>query len=419
MKGKFRVSIAGWFVLIITLTLIVTLFTQAQTASPLAETGPCSVAAQSITVSGIDLDLYYPDGTCGAYTTAPYAAIIFAHGFSMFGLSNGAGENQGNGQHLAGWGYVVAIPTLPDDTEERTDIVLDMMDFLEAQTADAHSFLYQKVDVNRLAVAGHSLGGATALSAAARDGRIQAVVALDPVYHAGDFSGEGEIVWDAAAEAPLINVPTGILGAPADACNAEADYSEIYPFIGAAHKAYYHLVGASHCVFTDPGSSFCSLTCGGSTDATLTQLSQKYMTAWFNYYLQQKTEFYTYLYGEQLKTDINAGVVEHGAATSPRGLTAAALPEAVSLEWQLTHYPIVAGYRLYRRLPGTAFPGSPQISVGLQMSWVDSGLTAAQPYEYAIQSCDSAGNLHQLSGVVTAVPLESAGKLYLPLVCRP
>lgn len=418
MKRKLRSSTVSWFILFIMLTFVVALLTQAQPVANPDETGPCPVSSQSLTVNDMELAVYYPDGSCGAYVAAPYPAIAFAHGFSMFGLSDGAGENQGNGQHLASWGYVVAIPTLPDDAEERTGLLLDVVTYLETQAGDANTFLYQKVDVDRLAVAGYSLGGSTALSAAARDGRIKAVVALDPVYHAGNFSGEGEIVWDAATEAPQITVPAGILGAPADSCNAQADYTEIYPLIGAEHKAYYHLVDASHCVFADPGSSFCGFTCGGTVDAAMTHLSQKYMTAWLNYYLQQKTEFYAYLYGEQLQIDMNAGTIEHGANTPPRGLTAVALPEAAALRWQLTDYPIIAGYHLYRRLPAGAFPSSPQITVGRETSFMDAGLTAGQPYEYAIRSYDSAGNLHQLSGVVTAVPLECAGKQYLPFVCQ-
>lgn len=418
MKILIRTSAVGWFIPMLMLSLIVALLAQAQTPANPAEAGPCSVVTRSVTVDGVALDIYYPDGSCAAYAITPYAAITFAHGFSMFGLSDGAGENQGNGQHLASWGYVVAVPTLPDDAEERTSLVLDVVTYLEAKTDDATSFLYQKVDVNRLAAVGYSLGGATVLSAAARDGRIQAVVALDPVYHAGDFSGEGEMIWDPAVEAPQITAPTGILGAPADSCNAGADYAEIYPLIGANHKAYYHLVNASHCVFADPGSSFCEFTCNGMVDATLTQLSQKYMTAWFNYYLQQKTEFFTYLYGEQLQDDLNSGAIESGADTSPQGVTAVALPEAVALQWSLMNHPLVAGYHLYRRAPGEAFPESPQMTVGLASSVVDTGLIAGQTYEYAVRSYDPVGNLHQLSEPITAVPLASVGKQYLPYISR-
>ena len=81
-------------------------------------------------------------------------------------------------------------------------------DYLETAVSDQNSFLHEKVDTNRLAAAGYSLGGATVLAASARDTRLKAVVALDPVYHEGGFSGEGDPVWDPAAEAPNIQRPT-------------------------------------------------------------------------------------------------------------------------------------------------------------------------------------------------------------------
>jgi hypothetical protein len=133
---------------------------------------------------------------------------------------------------------------------------------------------------------------------------------LDPVYHEGGPSGEeGDLVWDPAAEAPNIVVPSGILGAPADSCNAQSDYKDIYPLIGASLKASYQIVDASHCVFPVPGNSFCSLICGGTIEAYMTHLSLKYMTAWFNFHLQGKTQYYSYLYGDHADEDIDAGLI--------------------------------------------------------------------------------------------------------------
>lgn len=418
MNSKRRPATIVWFVVLIALVSLVSLFTKAQPAPNPGDPGPCVTDWQPITHNNVEVDIYFPNGSCDAYASSPYPAVVFAHGFSMFGLSDGAAENQGNGQHLASWGYVVAIPSLPDDTEERTGILLDAVDLLLMESANVSSFLYEKIDTARLAVAGYSLGGSTALSAASRDGRIKAVVALDPVYHAGGLGGEGEMVWDPTIEAPGINVPTAVLGAPADSCNAEADYSEIYPLVGAAHKAQYHLVDASHCVFADPGSSFCGLTCDGTIDPTMTRLSRKLMTAWFNYYLQEKTEFYDYLFGDQLSADIAAYKIIFKAATYPRGVTAVGLPESIKISWQLPNYPIIAGYELFRRLSGDTFPSSPQMTTGITNSYVDEGLTASQPYEYTVRSVDLAGNLHQLSNVVTAVPREIKGKIHLPAVIK-
>ena len=153
--------------------------------------GPCVVSSQVVAVGGdLTTHLAYPrEATCGAGIAAPYPAVAFAHGFSMFGLSNGAQDNLGSGEHLASWGYVVALPELPDDFEARTAAMQQVLSYLEAEATSEGSFLYRRVDTDRLAAAGHSLGGATALALASRDPRIRAVVALDPVYHTG---GPGE-----------------------------------------------------------------------------------------------------------------------------------------------------------------------------------------------------------------------------------
>lgn len=165
---------------------------QSQMATDPGLPGPCCVISQTVTISStIQTNVYYPSSNqCGVGLSAPYPAIAFSHGFSMFGFSNGAAENAGNGQHLASWGYVVAIPRLQDDAETRITETVAVINYLETAANSPGSFLYQKVDTARLAIAGDSLGGSTALAIAARDARIKAVVGLDPVYHSNDFSGQ-------------------------------------------------------------------------------------------------------------------------------------------------------------------------------------------------------------------------------------
>jgi dienelactone hydrolase len=377
-----------------------------QTATDPGQPGPCSVITQTVTISStIQTNIYYP-GTdqCGLGLGAPYPAIVFAHGFGMFGLSNGATDNAGNGRHLASWGYVAAIPKLSDDAETRVAETLAALNYVAAQAGTPGSFLYQKVDVTRLATAGHSLGGATALAIAARDARVKAVVVLDPVYHSSDSSGqEGPPVWNPQAEAPNITVPTGILGAPPNSCNAQADYADIYPLVGAIHKASFLLNGVSHCVFADPGSFFCSFVCGGATGVDKTRLSQKYMTAWLNYYLHFNAGYYGYLYGAQADADVANGLVARQAQTAPRGLSAAAATGAINLTWQVYAHPVVAGYNVYRRLPGQSYSETPYAHLGVLGAYADTSLVGGQVYSYTVRSYDAAGNLHQASSEVSAV----------------
>jgi dienelactone hydrolase len=337
------------------------------------------------------------------WANAPYPGIAFAHGYSMFGLSDGMADNAGNGQHLASWGYVTAIPRLPDDAETRVTNLRDVLTYLETQANTPGSFLYQKVDVNRLATAGHSLGGSTALATAARDVRVKAVVGLDPVNHGGP-PGQTQEVWNAAAEAPLISVPTGVLGAPGSSCNDEADYAEIYTYVGATHKASYLISGASHCVFSIPGNQLCAFTCGGAVDAQKQLLVKRYLTGWFNYYLYYKVEDYTYLYGEQSDADVSAGLIVRQVSTAPRNFTANPAPGSVELAWTRYNHPIVAGYDIYRRQSGQSYAAAPYAQVGSVPNYADSSVVAGQVYSYTVRSRDQAGNRHQSSEEQSAVP---------------
>jgi dienelactone hydrolase len=393
---------------------------QLGTAMQAGERGPCALSSRAVTVGGdLTTHLAYPrDATCGAGITSPYPAVAFAHGFSMFGLSNGAQDNLGNGEHLASWGYVVAIPELPDDFEARTAAMQQVLSYLETEATSEGSVLYRVVDTDRLAAAGHSLGGATALALASRDPRIKAVVALDPVYHTGGPGG-GEEVWDPEMEGPGIEMPAGILGAPGSSCNADADYARVYPWIGATHKSSYTLVGGSHCDFNDPGSRFCGLICG-SADPARTDLSQKYMTAWFNYYLYLRTGSYDDLYGAGANADVETGLIQRQTDTAPRGLAASGIAQAIRLDWTPYEHPIIAGYDLFRRLPGESYAGTPYARLGRTGTYTDTGVVAGQAYSYTVRSRDTAGNLHQAAGEVVA---RAGGNgpsayMYLPLITR-
>ena len=365
------------------------------------------------------IDIYYPRGGCASALDAPYPAIAYAHGFSFFGLSDGAGDNSGNGKHLASWGYIVAVPALPDDAEIRVDKIIQVLNLLAAASEDTSSFLYKQVDLERFAVVGHSLGGATALAVAARDARIKAVVALDPVYHARTIMGGEYPVWDPVVEGPTITVPASILGAPADACNSQADFEEIYPFVGSTHKASFVLANASHCAFADPGNSGCDLLCGGDTGPEMTQLSQKYMTAWLNYYLHEQPLFYDYLYGANAESDISSGMVQRLLKTSPQDFSANGLHAAIELEWALYEQAMIAGYHIYRRLPGQPFSKTPYASPGFEPGFIDTQVLSGQTYFYKLRSYDPAGNEHEESVEVMTSTTEDLHKLWVPFQVAP
>ncbi len=360
--------------------------------------GPCAVSSQTAEVNGeIQTYFYYPNtNQCGSQLAAPYPAVVLAHGFGLFGIIDEAATHAGNGEHLASWGYVVAIPRLPDDVNGRITDVQDVLSYLQTETGRQGSFLHQKVDVERLALAGHSFGGATVLAVAARDSRVKALVAMDPVYHqGGPFPGEEPEIWDPDVEGPQIHVPTYIIGAPASNCNSEDDYAEIYPYIGATHKASLLVAGASHCDFMDPGNPLCYLICGGQADPEKTRLIQKYTTAWFNYYLHLDTDSFAYLYGAESQLDVAAGRIELQVDTAPRSLMGSGLVGSAALQWELYDHPIVAGYNVYRRLPGETYSEVPSAQVERTGTYVDNTVFGGQAYFYTVRSHDPAGNPHE------------------------
>jgi hypothetical protein len=172
-------------------------------------------------------------------------------------------------------------------------------------------------------------------------------------------------------------------------------------------------------VFADPGSSFCSFVCSGAVGADKTRLSKKYMTAWLNYYLRYDTGYYGYLYGAQAESDISSGLIARQVSTAPRGLTAGSQPGLITLTWQLYQHPMVAGYNVYRRLPGQGYSEAPYAQLGLLGAYTDTGVAGGQVYSNTVRSYDPAGSLHQAAREVSAAaPFVPTAWMYLPIVLK-
>jgi hypothetical protein len=327
--------------------------------------------------------------------------VVFAHGTIPFDLGIAAlrRAHTGNAQHLTSLGFLVALPSFPDnDIEVRSSDVRHILSYLETQNRESGSTFFNKIDTDRFSVTGHSLGGASISMVAARDDRIRmAVVSLDPV-------NPNDNHWDFETEGGDIAAPLGLIGAPPRICNWNARYAEEYPYYGSAHKAQYTISGGSHCDFLDAeipmASTICGLLCGGFSQTRL-ELIERYTAAWLNYYVRLDPDYYTDLYGAKAAADIDAGLVSRKADTAPRDVAAEGLSGAIELSWTPYDHPIIAGYNIYRSEVSGKFPSTPYAQVGRQSSYLDVNVVRGQQYSYVVRSRDQAGNEHQPSAEVS------------------
>ncbi|MGK5530989.1 alpha/beta hydrolase family protein [Streptomyces sp. URMC 129] len=191
-----------------------------------AATGPFAIQQTAVPAGNgfAGGTIYYPTDT----SQGTFGAVAISPGFT---------ENQSAiswyGPKLASNGFVViTINTnnIFDFPDARGTQLLAALDYLTTKSPVAN-----RVDKNRLAVAGHSMGGGGTLrAAAARPETIQAAVPLAP--------------WDASKDWFSVRVPTLIVGAENDLIAPVGSHAEPFyeSLTNAPERAYLELESAGH-----------------------------------------------------------------------------------------------------------------------------------------------------------------------------
>ncbi|MEU4685411.1 alpha/beta hydrolase family protein [Streptomyces xinghaiensis] len=191
-----------------------------------ASRGPYSVSERNVSslVFGFDGGtIYYPtttsDGTFGAVAIAP-------------GFTADEGSMAWYGPRLASQGFVVLTintNTRLDQPGQRGDQLLAALDYLVEDSA-----VRSRIDRNRLAVMGHSMGGGGALEAASDRPSLKASIPLTP--------------WNLDKTWGEVTVPTFIIGADGDSIASVRSHAE--PFYeslrSSTNRAYMELNNATH-----------------------------------------------------------------------------------------------------------------------------------------------------------------------------
>jgi hypothetical protein len=151
-------------------------------------TGPFAVGwkPQEAVGSGpraFTVDLFYPAEVDAsfAYGEAPYPVVILLQGGYV-----PVADYYYLAERLAGWGYVVALPQYPDDLAANAPLRASItLSYLDRSNGSA-TFWKGGLDLDQVAVGGHSLGGVMA-DFALSDPRFNALILL--ASYPGDDDG--------------------------------------------------------------------------------------------------------------------------------------------------------------------------------------------------------------------------------------
>ncbi len=213
---------------------------------------------RSILTGDVPSTFSYPAGRDAEVAEGAFPVVMFSHGFTGMRVQSSFLTS-----NLASWGMIVVSVDHPSRSMEnvlagtasgeRGDSVDDLLQGLElitAQSADAASRFNGHVDAERVAAVGHSAGGGTVL-AAASDPRIDGYVSMA----SGAFSGGGDthdgVTTTTVAPTPLPDKPSFFIGGSVD---ARVPFETVTkPAFGAAPSPslLWEIEGAGHNAFDD------------------------------------------------------------------------------------------------------------------------------------------------------------------------
>ena len=186
-------------------------------------------------------------------------------------------------RHLATWGFVVVLTDyaggslFPNHTTIATDVPA-VITWALAQTALA-------IDPQKVAVAGHSLGGKISVFAASLDSRIKAVVAWDPVDSSSPSVAPEKMTGLSTAIAVIGETTNGSGGGMP--CAPTADNYVAFYAAAPAPAIAVTVVGADHMDWVDdPSCGVCGFCGPGSAPAERARVvTRRLDVAWLRRYL--------------------------------------------------------------------------------------------------------------------------------------
>ncbi len=202
-------------------------------------------------------------------------------------------------------------------------MLIALIDWIATHEEDETHPLAEKIDLTKLILAGHSLGGKISFLTATEDARVRGVMGVDPVDAQGGPFPRSETDYPSVTPElmNLIEVPSIVVGETTNGACEGTFCQACAPADNNFHQYYVHtvaaaveveVVGANHMSFLDNTNcgSACSA-CPSGTDDPLTtrRLTHGYLTAFLNLLLLDAQQYRPYLTGETMPLGLSNELV--------------------------------------------------------------------------------------------------------------
>ena len=245
--------------------------TDATAARDPADDGAFAIAMTTASIPGAMQGRTLPATVFAPTTGTMHPLVVVSAGFQM-----DRAQYASYARHLATWGFVVVLADYADRGffADHSKLAGDITAVIDWAIAN------QAVDAQRIAVAGHSLGGKLSVFAASQDPRVRAVVAWDPV-DSSNPSVVPEKLSTLGAAIAVIGETTNGGGGGMPCAPAAENFLQFYAAAPSPAIAV-TVAGADHMDWVDdPSCGFCGFCTPGTIDPELVRRATRRLdVAW-------------------------------------------------------------------------------------------------------------------------------------------